>query len=91
MGAGWDGCCFYYLWDYCYCAISYGVILRKMGNKEFYVTKEFIQGDCIEEIPKLNKHFDLVLTDPPYNIGWKYSKKVNDKKEDYNEWCLKWA
>ena len=63
------------------------------------VIKKFIQGDCLEELPIINKEvpvgvihdFDLILTDPPYNIGWKYSDKVNDKKLDYDEWCLKWA
>jgi len=61
--------------------------------------KQFIQGDILEELPIIDKevpvgrvmNFDLILTDPPYNIGWKYSKKVNDKKKDYHEWCLEWA
>jgi len=53
--------------------------------------KKFIKGDCIEVLNKLDEKFDLVLTDPPYNIGWKYSNKINDNKKDYNEWCLVWA
>jgi len=64
--------------------------------------KEFIQGDILEELPIIDKEvpssplvprwdFDLILTDPPYNIGWKYSDKVNDKKKEYDEWCLEWA
>lgn len=63
------------------------------------VIKKFIQGDVMEELPIINKEapvgrifdFDLILTDPPYNIGWKYSDKVNDNKKDYSEWCLEWA
>lgn len=54
-------------------------------------TKKFIQGDCINILKNTPEVFDLILTDPPYNIGWKYSDKVNDKKKDYNEWCLEWA
>ncbi len=54
------------------------------------MNKEFIKGDCLEEIDKLGK-FDLILTDPPYNIGWKYSSEVNDKREGYEGWCLAWA
>lgn len=50
----------------------------------------FIKGDCIKELPKL-KDIDLIVTDPPYNIGWKYSSKVNDRKKDYHAWCLQWA
>jgi len=53
--------------------------------------KKFIQGDCIEKLKEIDTKFDLILTDPPYNIGWKYSDKVNDRKLDYNEWCLEWA
>jgi DNA modification methylase len=61
--------------------------------------KEFIQGDILETIPVIPKNktsglyrdFDLILTDPPYNIGWKYSSKVNDNKKNYDEWCLEWA
>lgn len=53
--------------------------------------KKFIQGDCIEKLYDINLDFDLILTDPPYNIGWKYSDKVNDNKKNYDEWCLEWA
>ena len=52
--------------------------------------KELIIGDCIIELPKI-KNVGLIITDPPYNIGWKYGSKVNDRKKDYNEWCLQWA
>lgn len=52
--------------------------------------KRFIQGDCLKEIDSLG-NFRLILTDPPYNVGWKYSDKVDDNKIDYDEWCLKWA
>ena len=53
--------------------------------------KKFIKGDCIEVLNDMNIRFDMVLTDPPYNIGWKYSDKVDDNKKDYDEWCLEWA
>jgi len=55
------------------------------------ISKKFIQGDCIKVLMEIDKGFDLILTDPPYNIGWKYSDKVNDKRINYNEWCLAWA
>ncbi len=51
----------------------------------------FKQGDCIKILNKIKINFELILTDPPYNIGWKYSDKVNDRKKNYNEWCLEWA
>ncbi len=53
--------------------------------------KKFIKGDCLNKLYDINLDFDLILTDPPYNIGWKYSNEVNDKKRNYNEWCLEWA
>jgi len=52
---------------------------------------EFIHGDCIERMKELSIKFDMILTDPPYNIGWKYSDKVNDNRANYDEWCLEWA
>ena len=63
------------------------------------MSKEFIQGDILKELPIIDKKepvgriwdFDLILTDPPYNIGWKYSDKVDDNKKNYDEWCLEWA
>ncbi len=62
------------------------------------VYKRKIIGDVLKELPiickeapiGINHDFDLILTDPPYNIGWEYSDKVNDKKEDYFEWCKDW-
>lgn len=61
--------------------------------------KEFIQGDVLDELPIIEQeapvglrvNFNLILTDPPYNIGWKYSDKVNDNKPDYHEWCEQWV
>jgi len=54
------------------------------------VIKQFIQGDCVEELKQIN-NINLIITDPPYNIGWKYGSKVNDKKKNYDEWCVEWA
>jgi len=50
----------------------------------------FFQGDCINILPTLS-NINLIITDPPYNIGWKYSSEVNDKKKNYHEWCFDWA
>ena len=53
--------------------------------------KNFIQGDCIEILQNQTFNPDLIITDPPYNIGWKYSNEVNDNKKNYHQWCLEWA
>ena len=58
---------------------------------------QLICGDAIEEMQKLPEHsVDLVLTDPPYNIG--VTSQVNgqtvkrewDQREDYVLWCIAW-
>jgi len=48
---------------------------------------KLLHGDCLElmkDIP--DKSVDLILTDPPYNIG----KAKWDKIPDYINWCGKW-
>ena len=52
--------------------------------------KHKIIGDCLEELPKIN-NVKLIITDPPYNIGWKYSDKFRDNRDDYHRWCMDWA
>ena len=44
-------------------------------------------GDCRELIPRLGP-VDLVLTDPPYNVGIDYCD--GDQKTDYGGWCRSW-
>ena len=46
------------------------------------------QGDCLELMQGIpDKSVDLILTDPPYNIG----KAKWDKIPNYIEWCGKWV
>ncbi len=48
------------------------------------------QGDCLELMKQLpNNSIDLVVTDPPYNIG-KDFENDNLPKEEYLKWCWKW-
>lgn len=53
---------------------------------------EIIRGDCLEALPQMPAaSVDLVLTDPPYNIGIDYgSGKKADRREDYPQWCQRW-
>jgi site-specific DNA-methyltransferase (adenine-specific) len=51
------------------------------------MTVELILGDCLEVMKGMpDKSVNLVVTDPPYNIG----KASWDKISDYIEWCGKW-
>ncbi len=48
-----------------------------------------IHGDCRDVLPKIpDKAIDLVLTDPPYNVGIDYENGVDDNKtvDDFKEW-----
>lgn len=48
---------------------------------------KIIQGDCRELLEQLpDESVDLVLTDPPYNLGKNYGKSFNDKKTEDEYW-----
>lgn len=53
---------------------------------------QIIHGDCVEELKKLNSQsVDCVITDPPFNIGFKYDAyKDNMSHGDYISWCETW-
>jgi hypothetical protein len=44
-------------------------------------------ADCREILPFVEA--DLVLTDPPYNVGMQY-KSHYDRRDDYRDWCAEW-
>jgi site-specific DNA-methyltransferase (adenine-specific) len=51
------------------------------------------QGDCLEVMKTLESNIvDLVFADPPFNLGKKYSSKINDKRTEaeYLNWCKLW-
>jgi DNA modification methylase len=56
------------------------------------VNHRIIQGDCIESLQSLDREsVDLVVTDPPYNIGIDYGRGPKaDLIDDYAEWCFRW-
>lgn len=57
--------------------------MLKMRNK-------IIHGDCLKELKRLpHESVDLIIVDPPYNIGVNYGKN-KDKRKDYISWCIKW-
>lgn len=54
---------------------------------------KIINGDVIQELKKLNKNhkFDVIIIDPPYNIGKDFGNN-NDTMEmgEYIKWSKKW-
>lgn len=53
---------------------------------------KIICGDCVEELKKINSNsIDLIVTDPPFNIGKKYNSYADKRsKDDYINWCENW-
>ena len=50
-------------------------------------------ADCTRILPLIPANsVDLVLTDPPYNVGINYGEETNDNKskEEFIEWARKW-
>jgi len=54
---------------------------------------DLIAGDCLKIMKKIPRQsVDLVITDPPFNIGKKYGGVYKDNKKfsEYISWCKKW-
>ncbi len=53
---------------------------------------KIICGDCISKLKDIpDESIDLIVTDPPFNIGKDYGKyKDKMKKEEYIEWSKEW-
>jgi site-specific DNA-methyltransferase (adenine-specific) len=51
------------------------------------------EGDCLVILPRLPaKCIDTVFADPPFNLGKKYGRRVNDRRAEceYLDWCRAW-
>lgn len=64
-----------------------GKVLVKPYYEEENIT--IYHGDCLSIIPTLES-VDIVATDPPYNLGRKYTGNYDDNRMDYIEWCRLW-
>lgn len=57
------------------------------------IKNEIITGDCLKIMKKMpSESIDVVITDPPFNIGKDYGGVYNDKRtaEEYIDWCKRW-
>lgn len=44
-------------------------------------------GDCLEILRSMDlESVNLIVTDPPYNLGFNYGPDVDDNRADYAEW-----
>lgn len=55
-------------------------------------TDRLINGDCLEQLKEISDNsVDFVFTDPPYNLGKKYSGYTDDLEiKEYFSWCDTW-
>ena len=54
---------------------------------------ELYQADCLNVLKSLKPEtVDLGFADPPFNLGKKYSSKIDDAKasHEYLDWCKTW-
>ena len=50
---------------------------------------QVIQGDCLEVMPKIKGDF-VIVTDPPFNIGYHYANYADNLEEDeYFDWLAR--
>lgn len=62
-------------------------------RRSFLMRHDVIQGDCIEVLASMDREsVDLVVADPPYNIGIDYGSGTKaDRRDDYDVWCGRWV
>lgn len=73
-----------------WCGRCYGIQLEPYysdGERSIY------HGDCRTILPLIQAKVDLVLTDPPYNVGKDFGNGTKaDRRDDYIEWLNEtWA
>ncbi len=61
-------------------------------NKSVLEFNKIYNEDCIEGMKKIeSKSVDIIICDPPYNIGKDFGNNSDKQKMDaYLEWCDKW-
>ena len=71
-------------------------LLSKVPKKTLKIVKKnntthaFITGDSLKILRFFPKNsIDLIITDPPYNVGLDYGPYYKDKKkwDEYFSWC----
>ena len=65
---------------------------RASSSKAAPPQNEIILGDCLKVLAKLPPGYSqLVIADPPYNIGYEYDKYDDSRQhQDYCDWSREW-
>lgn len=62
-----------------------------VGTETIVGNCKIILNDCISVLKGIpSESVDLVYADPPFNIGLNYDSPIDDRREDYVEWCQQW-
>ena len=64
-------------------------IIDAIGVEPYYREDAGViyNADCLDILPKMpEKCVDLVVTDPPYNVGFDYGENTDDNRDDFIEW-----
>ena len=62
-------------------------------KKKYKFKSKIVQGDVLSLLKKIPKHlkFDVVIADPPYNIGKNFGNNTDNMKiNEYVNWSKKW-
>lgn len=53
---------------------------------------ELYQGNCIDILPHIDRKFDVIFADPPFNLDKDYGEGIGDdlSEEEYLDWSTKW-
>jgi len=77
----------------------YKEILSKINKKRIVKIKSknnnhfLVNGDSLKILKKIpDNTIDLIITDPPYNVGLDYGPYYKDRKkrDEYFSWCKEW-
>jgi DNA modification methylase len=65
---------------------------RREGGLNQMAEQRIIHGDAVEKLPELpSSHFDIIVADPPYNLGKDYGNNDDSKSfAEYLEFSRKW-
>ena len=68
------------------------LISKKIFNKKLPVKDKIIHGDTLIEMRKIpTASVDVIIADPPYNIGKDFGNNKDKKDlEEYVGWCVAW-
>ena len=72
--------------------MTLSLIKQSIKQEPFYECEDGVLycADCMDILPQLpDGCVDLVLSDPPYNVGIEYAT-VQDSRTDYDSWCRAW-